>query len=79
MPGETETPRGRRGWVEALIEVTEAGWPAGIRVTSSFPPADETLRDRGALGIAAIMYRPRMEDGKPVPSSDVPIRYYLER
>jgi hypothetical protein len=79
MPEETETPRGRRGWVEALIEVSDAGWPDNIRVTASFPPYDTELRDRGALGIAAIMYRPRMEEGKPVASSDVPIRYYLER
>lgn len=79
MPGETEIPRGHRGWVEALIEVPESGWPDNVRVTSSFPSFDPELHDRGALGIAAIMYRPRMQDGKPVATSEVPIRYYFER
>ena len=79
MPDETETPRGYRGWVEGTIEVPDTGWPDQIRITSSYPPFAPELRDRGLLGIAGIIYRPRMEAGKPVVTSDVPIRYYFER
>jgi hypothetical protein len=79
LPEQPETPRGYRGWVDALIAVPATGWPEDIRVTDTFPPSRPELRDRGALGIAAIMYRPRMEDGKPVSTADVPIRYYFER
>lgn len=77
-PGEEEVPV-QRSWVEALIAVPDDGWPDEIRVTATFPENDPALSDRGALGIAAIPFRPRIENGRPVGSTDVPIRYYLER
>lgn len=79
LPGEEEVPGGRRGWVEALVDVPASGWPENIKVLRYFPPDEPELASRGALGIAAVLFRPRLEEGEPVASSGVPVRYYLER
>jgi hypothetical protein len=79
IPGEEDVPGGRRGWVEALVDVPASGWPENIKVTRYFPPDEPELAARGALGIAAVLFRPRLVQGEPVASSGVPVRYYLER
>lgn len=79
IPGEEETPAGQRGWVEALVDIPASGWPENIQVTRYYPPDEPELAVRGARGIAAVLFRPRLENGEPVPAAGVPVRYYLER
>jgi len=62
-------------YVEALVDVSDSGWPENVRVQRTQPVNDGDLARRGELAIHALHYRPRFADGEPVRSRDVPARY----
>ena len=62
-------------FVEALVDVSDSGWPENVRVVRTQPLHDPDLARRGARAILALHYRPRFTDGVPAPARDVPARY----
>lgn len=62
-------------YVEALVDISDSGWPRNVRVQRTHPEKDADLARRGERAIHALHYRPRFVDGKPAASSDVPARY----
>jgi len=63
-------------YVEALVDISDSGWPENVRVQRTHPVMDDAdLARRGERAIHAMHYRPRFMDGKPAPSRDVPARY----
>ena len=76
-PGEPESSvlNESSRFVEALVDVSESGWPENVRVQRTQPANDADLGRRGARAILALHYRPRFMDGAPAPSRDVPARY----
>ena len=76
IPGEQEPEvRADSYYVDALLDVPESGWPRNIRVMSIHPPDEPALLKRAERGIAATRYRPRYRDGRPVATTDVPLRF----
>ena len=62
-------------YVDAFFEVPGNGWPRRIRITETFPGDDKSLMTRGKHAVAATRYRPRFENGRPVSTSNVYLRY----
>ncbi len=71
---DMEVP-GENSYVDAFFEVPGNGWPRDIRITDTFPGDDKSLMTRGRHAVAATRYRPRFENGKPVSTSNVYLRY----
>ena len=62
-------------YVEALVDISDSGWPQNVRAQRTRPENDAELARRGERAIHALHYRPRFADGRPVPASDIPARY----
>lgn len=62
-------------FVEVLLDIGADGWPHNVRVQRSGPDAAADLAQRGARALLARQYRPRLEQGRPVPTENIPARY----
>lgn len=79
IPGE-EAPEigGDSYYVDALLDVPTSGWPRNIRIQAVHPAEETALFKRAERGIAATRYRPRYHDGRPVATTDVPLRFIFK-
>lgn len=62
-------------YVEAVVDVSDRGWPENVRVQRTQPENDADLARRGERAIHALHYRPRFADGEPVSSRDITALY----
>ena len=75
VPGQDMQIPGDNSYVDALFDVPGSGWPRDIRITETYPDDDKSLMTRGKHAVAATRYRPRFENGRPVSTSNVYLRY----
>jgi tetratricopeptide (TPR) repeat protein len=66
-------------YIDAVFDVPRSGWPKDIRIISTNPLDNAALSKRGKLAVAGIRYRPRFEDGKPVATERVSLRYIFRK
>ena len=76
-PGDPEdlTLNESSRYVEALVDISDSGWPENVRVQRTHPENNAELASRGERAMHALRYRPRFVAGEPVAGSDVPARY----
>jgi len=67
-----------RDFVDAVFDVPASGWPANIRIAGTSAGDKPNLSHRGELAVAAVRYRPRFENGEPVDTRDVTLRYVFK-
>ena len=79
IPGQEQSPVDDSRYVDAVFDVPRNGWPRDIRLIASRPENDDGLRIRGKHAIAATRYRPRFEDGQPVATEAVSLRYVFTK
>jgi len=79
IPGNEVPVSSTSRYVDAIVNVPASGWPADIRVIATNPPNDAALSSRGRHAVAAIRFRPRFEDGKPVATKSVPLHYVFKK
>jgi tetratricopeptide (TPR) repeat protein len=69
----------KENYVDAVFAVPGNGWPKDIRIVSTHPHDNSELIALGKIAIAATRYRPRFEDGQPVATDSVLLRYYFRK
>jgi len=75
IPGKGTEVNSESSYVDAILDVPASGWPGNIRIIASKPVNDAVLQRRGRHAIAGTRYRPRFEDGRPLATEDVSLRY----
>ena len=79
IPGEPEPEAGQDSYyVDALLDVPASGWPRNIRIQAIHPSVETTLVKRAERGIAATRYRPRYDNGQPVGTTDISLRFVFK-
>jgi len=67
----------KRTYALASFYVTRNGRPRNIQILESQPADDTSLQRRARRAIRSMRFRPRMENGMPVPSAAVNMRYVI--
>lgn len=62
-------------YVLATLDVTETGRARNIDIVESSPPDDVRLRRRASRAISNMVFRPRLQDGQPVTTRGMRLRY----
>lgn len=63
------------GYVIAKFDVSKNGWAKNIEIVESSPADDIPLRRRAKDSIRTTRFRPRLENGQPVATAGVNIKY----
>jgi tetratricopeptide (TPR) repeat protein len=75
IPGKEIVEIGQQQYIDAQFDVLSTGWPSHIRIVARKPKDNDQLRTRGKYAIASTRFRPRFEQGEPVNTEDVTLRY----
>lgn len=75
IPGNEVPVKADSPYADVVFNVPSNGWPRDIVITATHPLSDTNLRVRAKHAIAATRFRPRFENGKPVDSTGVALRY----
>ena len=75
IPGKELPVNSNDPYVDAVFDVPSNGWPRDIIIVSTNPQGDASLNVRGKHAVAATRYRPRFEQGKPVDTKGINLRY----
>ncbi len=79
IPGNNAPVWGTETYVDSIVNIPINGWPRDIVITASNPQNDENLNKRGKHAVAATRFRPRFEEGKPVDTEGIKLRYVFRR
>lgn len=71
-------PKENSDYVVAKFDVTKTGRAINIEIIESYPPDSQMLRRRAKRTIKGTRFRPRFENGQPVETSGVNLRYIFE-
>ena len=77
IPGKEIVEIGQQQYIDAQFDVLSTGWPSHIRIVASKPKDNDQLKKRGKYAIASTRFRPRFEQGEPVNTEDVTLRYFF--
>ena len=75
IPGKELASIDQSRYIDAMFDVPSNGWPRDIRIIATRPEDNNELMIRGKHVVAATRYRPRFENGKPVNTEGVSLRY----
>jgi tetratricopeptide (TPR) repeat protein len=76
--GDSENTSEAKNYVVASFDVLDSGRPVNIEITEAQPPDDIPMRHQAKKSIRASRFRPRFENGQPVATTDVSIRYVFK-
>lgn len=76
-PKAAEEVNEPRTYALASFYVTSSGRPRNIKILESQPAGDLSLQRRARRAIRSMRFRPRMENGTPVQSASVNMRYVV--
>jgi tetratricopeptide (TPR) repeat protein len=79
IPGNEVSVNADSSYADVVFNVPSNGWPRDIVITAIQPQSDTNLSVRARHAVAATRYRPRFENGKPVGSTGVTLRYIFAR
>lgn len=78
LPYKNKQDNKNKQSVLASFNVTKTGRARNIQIIESDPADDVSLRRRAKKTIKSTRFRPRLENGKPVETTDVSIRYIFD-
>ena len=79
IPGKELAAIDESRYIDAMFDVPSKGWPGDIRIIATNPEDSSELRTRGKHAVSATRYRPRFEEGKPVSTEAVSLRYVFRK
>lgn len=79
IPGREIAAVDESRYIDAMFDVPGNGWPKDIRIIATHPEDSTELRTRGRHAVSATRYRPRFEEGKPVSTAGVSLRYVFRK
>lgn len=78
LPIEYQKKEVNSSYVIAIFDVSKSGQARNIKIIESNPADNQLLRRRAKKTIRATRFRPRFEDGQPVATAGVNIRYEFQ-
>ena len=79
IPGKELASIDQSRYIDAMFDVPSNGWPRDIRIIATRPEDNSELMIRGKHAVAATRYRPRFENGIPVNTERVSLRYVFRK
>lgn len=71
-------PAVHKSWVVTVIDVSKHGRPFNVRVQKSVPAGNETLKRRAREYVHTIIFRPRIDNGEAVATSNYQFRVIFD-
>jgi len=75
IPGREMPAPDQSRYVDARFDVTRSGWPRDVVILETSPADDSRLKKKGLHSVAAVRFRPRFKNGRPVDTENVSLRY----